>query len=147
MISILRLLTLGHLVGLALGVGCATAKLTLLVRARADHDLLPLYFRVSRPVTRWIIAGQSLLTLTGIGWLVLGYTITPLLIAKIVLVGALWVVGPLIDNVFEPRFRRSAPGAGEPMTPEFILSEKRLLLIEGAATGLFYVILVTGVMI
>ena len=66
-------LSLAHLIGLALGVGCATAKLTLLVRCKADHAFVPAYVAVARPITRLIILGLALLTLSGVGWLLLGY--------------------------------------------------------------------------
>jgi hypothetical protein len=125
-----------------LGVGCATAKLTLLLRCKADHSFLPAYIAVAKPVTRLIVLGLALLTLSGVGWLLLGYPFTSLLVVKLVLVGAIWVLGPIIDNVVEPRFQKLAPGAGEPPSHEFIRIQRRYLLLEGTATGLFYVIVV-----
>jgi hypothetical protein len=140
-------LSLAHLIGLALGVGCATAKLTLLVRCKADHAFVPAYVAVARPITRLIILGLALLTLSGVGWLLLGYPLTPLLVVKLVLVGAIWVLGPVIDNVVEPKFRQLAPGAGESASPAFIRIRQQYLLLEVIATGLFYVIVVMWVLV
>lgn len=144
--SLPSLLSLAHLVGLALGVGGATAKLMLLLKAKADHAFVPTYLAVARPVTRLIIPGLALLTLSGVGWLFVGYQFTPLLVVKIILVGSIWVLGPIIDNVVEPRFRELAPGVGESASPAFIRIQRRYLLMEMAATGLFYVIVVMWVL-
>lgn len=146
MTSLPSLLSLAHLVGLALAVGCATAKLALLVRCKADHAFVPTYMAVARPVTRLIVLGLALLTLSGIGWLLIGYQLTPLLVAKLALVGAIWVLGPIIDNVVEPKFQKLAPGAGEPASPAFIRIQQRYLLLEVLATGMFYVIVVMWVL-
>jgi hypothetical protein len=100
---------------------------------------------VARPVTRLIILGLALLTLSGVGWLLLGYPFTTLLVVKLVLVAAIWVLGPLIDNVVEPKFRKLAPRSGESVSPEFVRIQQRYLLMEGLATGLFYVIVVMWV--
>jgi hypothetical protein len=146
MTSLPLLLTLAHLIGLALGVGSATAKLTLLLKCRADPAFVPVYIAAARPVTRLIILGLALLTLSGVGWLLLGRPFTPLLIVKLVLVGAIWVLGPIIDNVVEPEFRQLAPGPGESASAGFIRIQQRYLLMEVAATGLFYVIVVMWVL-
>lgn len=68
MLSLPFLLSLAHLIGLALGVGAATVKLILLLRCRADHALAPAYVKVAKPITRQIVLGIILLTLSGIGW-------------------------------------------------------------------------------
>jgi len=94
-----------HLVGLALGVGAGTAKLVLLLKCRNDPSFVDVYLRVVRPLTRLIILGLILLTLSGIGWLLLGYSSTPLLIVKLFLVAAIWILGPVIDNSIEPKIR------------------------------------------
>jgi hypothetical protein len=146
MVSLPSLLSLTHLIGLALGVGCATAKLTLLLRCKADHAFLPAYMAAARPVTRLIILGLALLTLSGVGWLLVGYQVTPLLVAKLALVGAIWVLGPIIDNVVEPKFQKLAPRSGESASPAFIRIQRRYLLLEVIATGLFYVIVVMWVL-
>jgi hypothetical protein len=123
MTSLPSLLSFAHLIGLALAVGSATAKLTLLLRSKADNAFLPTYIAVSRPVTRLIILGLVLLTASGIGWL------------------------PVIDNVVEPKFRQLAPGPGESPSPAFTQIQRRYLFLELVATGLFYVIVVMWVLV
>ena len=147
MTSLPSLLSLAHLIGLALAVGGASAKLTLLLRCRTDHSFVPIYVAVAKPVTRLIILGLVLLTLSGVGWLLLGYQLTPLLIVKLALVGVIWVLGPIIDNVVEPKFRELAPAPGEPVSPAFIRIQQRYLLLEVGATGLFYVIVVMWMLV
>ena len=136
------LLSLVHLIGLALGVGCASVKLVLLLRAKLNHAFIPAYLEVARPITRLIILGLALLVFSGIGFMLTGYQFTPLLVVKLVLVGTILVLGPVIDNVIEPRFLRLAPAAGTSPSPAFIRIQRRYLLAETIATGLFYVILV-----
>ncbi len=147
MTSLPSLLSFAHLIGLALAVGSATAKLTLLLRSKADNAFLPTYIAVSRPVTRLIILGLVLLTMSGIGWLLVGYRFTPRLIVKLALVAAIWVLGPVIDNVVEPKFRELAPGPGESPSPAFMRAQRHYLLLEVTATGLFYVIVVMWVLL
>lgn len=136
-----------HLVGLALGVGAATVKVGLLLKCKPDGEFAPVYLQVNRPITRILIAGLILLTLSGIGWLIApgGYAFTPLLITKIVLVVALWIIGPVIDNVLEPKFTRLAPRPGEAPSPEFVEARRQLVFVECGATGLFYVVVLLGV--
>ncbi len=147
MISLPSLLSLAHFIGLALGVGCATAKLTLLVRCRADQAFVPAYIVAAKPVTRLIVLGLALLTLSGVGWLLLGYPFTPLLVVKLALVGAIWVLGPIIDIVVEPKFEKLSPRLGEPASPGFIRIQQHYLRLELIATGLFYVIVVMWVLV
>lgn len=144
--SLTLLMRVAHFIGLALGIGGGTAKLVLLLRCRSDQALLPAYFAVVRPITRLIILGMVLVTLSGIGWLLLGYPFSTLLVVKLVLVAGVWVLGPVIDNVAEPRFRTLAPGPGTAPSTEFLRAQSRYLTLEVAATGLFYVVLVLWVL-
>jgi hypothetical protein len=140
-------LSLAHLIGLALGLGCATAKLTLLARCRADPEFIPTYIAVARPVTRLIILGLALVTLSGIGWLLMGHPLTRILIVKLVMVGAIWVIGPVIDNVVEPKFAGLVPAKGESSSPAFQRIQRQYLWLEATATGLFYVIVIMWVLL
>jgi hypothetical protein len=133
-------LLLTHLIGLAWALGAATVKLALLFRCQRDRSLIPTYVRVVGAVTRQLVTGLILLTLSGIGWLLLGYPLTARLVTKLVLVAAVWVIGPIIDKVAEPRFRRLAPTAEEAVSPAFVRAERAYLALEVAATGMFYVI-------
>lgn len=139
------LLFVSHLFGLAIGLGGATAKLVLVLRCYRDHTLISSYLRVSASLTREIIIGLVILALSGIGWLVSGYGFSTLLIVKTVLVVAIFVIGPIIDNVVEPRFRKLAPADGAAPSLEFQAAFKHLLGFEIAATALFYVIFAIGV--
>lgn len=145
MASLLPLLLLTHLVGLAWAMGAATVKLTLLLRCKADRSFIPEYLKVVKPITRQLVVGLILLTASGVGWLFLGHPLTRRLVAKIVLVAAIWVLGPVIDNVAEPRFRKLAPAPGEAASNDFVRAERAYLLLEAVATGLFYVIVVMWV--
>jgi len=62
------------------------------------------------------------------------------MIVKLVFVGAVWVVGLLIDNITEPRFRKLAPAQGEKASEAFILIQKKHLALEVIGTLLFYII-------
>lgn len=146
MLSLRACLTAVHLIGLALGVGCATGKLALLVKCRTDRAFVPVYMATARPLTRFIILGLALLTLSGVGWLIMGYPLTPRLVVKLVLVGAIWVLGPIIDNVVEPKFQKLAPALGAPASTAFLRAQSRYLLLEMAATGLFYIIILMWVL-
>jgi uncharacterized membrane protein len=86
-----------------------------------------------------------LLALSGIGWLLVAYDLTPLLIVKLVLFGMVFVLGPVIDNVAEPKVRKLAPSAGEPASAEFLRARSFYVTLEFAATGLFYAIVVLWV--
>lgn len=146
MVSLPSILKVVHLIGLALGLGSATAKLTLLLRCKADPAFVVVFLKVTKPLTRQIVLGLALLVVSGIGWIFLGYPFTPLLITKLVLVGAIVVMGPIIDHVVEPEFEELAPETGEAPIPEFIRVQARYLGLEMVATALFYLIVVIWVM-
>ena len=139
---LLFFLTLAHLIGLALGVGAATVKVFLLLKCRRDTSFLKVYIQVARVITRQIVAGMIRLTLSGIGFLVVGFPFTSRLAMKVIFVAALWALGPIIDNVIEPKFRTLAPEPGAPASPEFITAQQRYVAIEVLATSLFYLIIV-----
>jgi len=145
-ISPRSLLTLMHLVGLGLGLGAASVKLALVLRARSDRALVPTFLASSKTITRLIIAGMILLTLSGVGFLWQGFRVGTVLGVKIVMVVALWAAGPLIDNVFEPRYRELAPALGQPASTDFARAEGRFLAAETFATGLFYAIVIWWVL-
>lgn len=135
------LLILTHLLGLALATGAATVKLVLLTKSYFNKGFVQIFIKVSRPITGIIILGMILLTLSGIGWLLTGFPFTPLLIMKIVLFVAVWVLGPIIDNVVEPKFISLIPQPGEVPSATFIRAHKHYMAFEIIATLLFYVII------
>lgn len=142
MISLPSFLTFVHLVGLSLGVGAATVKLVLLFKSRSNSDFLPVFIKASKPITQLIITGLILLTLSGIGWLLMGYPFTTLLIIKLVFVAAIWIIGPVIDNIIEPKFIKYVPTTNQQVTPEFIKILNKYIMLEVIATGLFYIIII-----
>lgn len=134
------LLMVMHLIGLAWAMGAASVKLVLLLRCRRDRSFIQVYLKVVGSVTRQLVAGLILLTLSGLGWLLVGHPLTRILVVKLVLVAAVWVMGPVIDKVAEPRFRRLAPTAGNAISLEFVRAEKVYVALEAVATGMFYLI-------
>lgn len=136
------LLTVSHLVGLAMAMGSATVKLILLIRTTRDPSLVAAFARVSRPITHLLVAGLLILVASGLGWLFLGYPIGGRLVAKLVLVAAVFALGPVIDKFVEPTFFRLAPAPGDTPSGEFLRAQRRFLSVEALATLLFYVITV-----
>jgi hypothetical protein len=144
MVSLWKVVTFIHLAGLVLGVGAATVKLALILAANHDRTLVPAYVRVSKLISRFIVLGIMVLTLSGVVLMFLGAKFTPLLIAKLVFVAGVWGIGPYIDNAVEPKLARFAPAAGEEATPEFLVAQKKHLRVEMIALFLFYVATVMG---
>ncbi len=140
--SIESLLPVVHLLGLALALGCATAKLRLLLKCVARQELLPAYVAAVKPITHLIVLGTILLILSGVSYLLFGYPLSGLLILKIVLVALIFLLGIIIDTVLEPKFAKRIPKVGESPSPEFLRIRRRYLFSEAVATGLFYVIFV-----
>lgn len=147
MFTLYHLLLLTHILGLGLALGGATAKFILLIRCQQDHKRFFIFFQVSKLLTVLIILGMILCTLSGVAWLLTNYPLRPLLIAKIVMVGLIWILGPVIDNVAEPRLRKELPGAGLEPGPGFNPARNRHLLLEIVATLLMYAVTVLGVLI
>ena len=142
MTSLSSLLRIAHLIGLIVGVGAATVKVALLLRTRSDPSWIPIYLRVSKPITRQIVLGMIVLTLSGIGFLLMGYPFTRPLATKLIFVVSLWILGPVIDNVAEPKYRKLATDPNETVKPAFAQAQRQYLVLEVLATFLFYVIIV-----
>ena len=139
--SSVPLLYLAHLTGLALGMGAATAKTLLLLRCRTDNAFIPTFIGVSRVMTRLIVTGLILLVLSGVAWLLIGGVVwTPRFIVKLVLVAAIFAIGPVIDNVVTPQYTRLSPSSGEPASAGFLRTQRRYIALECAATLLFYTV-------
>lgn len=136
------LLTIVHLIGLALGVGAASVKVVLLLKSKSDQSFLPIYVKASKPITQVLVLGLILLTITGIIWILDGYPFSSELIVKIVLVALVWVIGPIIDNVVEPKFKKLAPNSDQPASEEFSAVMKAYLALEIIATAIFYTIII-----
>jgi hypothetical protein len=85
-----------------------------------------------------------LLTVSGIGWLVRGYPLTPLLTVKLLLVGLIWALGISMDKVFEPRFIQRIPKPGSPQSLEFASAAKLHLVLDTCAALLMYIVMIIG---
>ena len=140
-----NVILLVHLVGLGLSLGAAAVKVSLLLACRGDPRRTSAYLLMAPLVTRFIVLGLGLLTISGITWLVLGRPLTPLLGAKLGLVAILWVLGPIIDRRVEPAFTRLAPAGGS--SPDLARARRRYVALELVATGLVGVITVLGVLV
>jgi Na+-transporting methylmalonyl-CoA/oxaloacetate decarboxylase gamma subunit len=121
--------------------------MVLLVKCYRDFEFVPDYLKVSKPITQLIVLGLVLMTLSGVTWLVLGYGVTTMLIVKLILVGVMWVLGPVIDNFIEPKFHAAAHSSGGTPSLAFTQVQKQHLAIESIATIIFYVIMVLGVLL
>ena len=95
-------------------------KARFLLKSKADPAYLLPYLALATAITRLIVLGLVLLTLAGIGLLLLGHALTALLVVKLAMVVLIFVLGPLIDKVVEPRFRELTPRAGESHSTAFI---------------------------
>jgi hypothetical protein len=140
------LLSLIHLVGLALAVGAATVKLILLFKSRFNYSFIPVYVKVFKPITKILLTGFILLTVSGIGWLLDGYPLYNVLIIKLAFVAAIWILGPIIDKIIEPKFLSLIPATDQPVSPEFIKAQKNYLIIEITAVVFFYFIIALWVL-
>lgn len=141
------ILALAHLVGIVFGIGAATVKIILLFKCRSNAGFIPIFLGVLKPVTMVIVIGQFLLTLSAIGLMVSGYPFTTIIILKIILLGCLWILGPTIDKVFEPKFEKLAPRQGESADPQFVKALNQFLAAEVFANGLFYAALILGLLL
>lgn len=147
MIILSVIIMLVHVIGLVLAAGSATIKILLLFKCNADYKFFPVYFRVAPLITRLIITGMILLTLSGITWIVIGYSLEPLLIIKIILVAFIWILGPIIDNVAEPKLKKSVLAPEQTPTAYVARIQKHHLMLEIAATALMYAAVITGVLL
>ncbi|MBW6495563.1 MAG: hypothetical protein K0B16_13590 [Burkholderiaceae bacterium] len=147
MFSLSVVLTLVHLIGFALGVGGATLKLYMLLQSASDLSLISSYFRTARTITRLIVLGIILLTVSGLAMVVLvgARPFTALFIIKLLGVGAILIIWPLIDNVTEPRARILAPQGAEAPNAQFRSALRLYVTLEIVATALFYLITVIWV--
>ena len=136
MIILSEILMIVHVIGLVLAAGSATIKLLLLFKCNANYKFFLVYFRVAPLITRMIITGMILLTLSGIAWIIIGYSLEPLLIVKIILVAFIWILGPVIDNVAEPKLKKSVLVPEQIPTADFARNQKQHLVMEIAATAL-----------
>ncbi len=121
-------------------------KLVLLIKCKADPSFVTVFLKVARPITWLIMAGLVLLTLSGVVWLLTGYPVASLLVVKIILVVMIWLVGPIIDKVAEPKLQALVPAPGEQGSPAFLRALNLYLVLEIIADGFFYAIIILWVL-
>jgi hypothetical protein len=138
--SLSSIILIVHVIGFALCIGAATVKVLLLSRCGSDPGFARTFLNVSRPITKSIIAGMILVTISGVTWLLTGYDFSTPLIVKLILFGAVWVLGPYIDNAIEPKFKAAVSAAGAFATAEFKSAWKRYMMLDSIAMLLFYAI-------
>ena len=105
------------------------------------------YFKLAPLLSKLIITGMILLTLSGIAWIIIGYSLELLLILKIIIVAGIWIIGPIIDSRAEPKVKRLYPSPGAEPSAEFTRSQQQHLLLEIIATAMMYAALIIGVLL
>lgn len=148
MFSLSGFLTLVHLIGFALGLGGATVKLYLLLQTASDLSLISSYLRSVRTISRLIILGIILLTVSGLATIITvgARPFTDVFVIKLLAVGAILIIGPLIDNVAEPKVRILAPQGDEAPSAKFSSALRHYITLEIVATALFYLITIIWVL-
>jgi len=141
--STVSVIYLTHLIGLSLALGAATTKTALLLRCRSDPSFVPAFKVASKAVTRLFVTGLVLLVVSGLSWFFVGgLRVTAPFVVKLLLVAAIFVLGPVIDNVITPKYNRLAPETGAAASSEFLKVQMQYIALEILATSLFYVITV-----
>ena len=136
-----------HVIALSLAAGTAFVKLLLVFRCKKDHTFYTDYFKLAPLLSKLIITGMILLTLSGIAWILTGYSLAWLLILKIIIVAGIWVIGPIIDSKAEPKVKRLYPSPGAEPSAAFTHVQEQHLLLEIIATILMYAALIIGVLL
>lgn len=136
-----------HVIALSLAAGAAIVKMLLVFRCKKNYRFYNDYFKLAPMLSKLIIAGMVLLTVSGIAWIFTGYSVNSLLIIKIVLVAGIWVLGPLIDGYAEPKIKKFLPFSEQAPAQEFFPAQKLHLRLEVVATILMYAVLIIGVLL
>jgi len=83
----------------------------------------------------------------GIGAASVKLTWTTTMIIKLVLVLILWLLGPYIDNVVEPKFKALSPDSDQNADADFNKILNKYLAVESLATFCFCVITPMGIVL
>ena len=129
-----------HNLGLAFGVGGATANQLLMMKSRSDKEFSPVFMKASEPIVKLTFLGLILLTFSGIGFFALGYPEKQMLLVKHIFVAGLWVSGSLMRFVYQPRLVRLAPKPGQPPKTEFLSVQQKEQALMKIVLILWYVI-------
>ena len=147
MLVLSEILYIVHVIALSLAAGTAFVKLLLVVRCKKDYMFYTDYFKLAPLLSKLIITGMILLTLSGIAWIIIGYSLELLLVLKIIIVAGIWIIGPIIDSRAEPKVKRLYPSPGAEPSAEFTRSQQQHLLLEIIATAMMYAALIIGVLL
>ena len=135
-----------HTVGLAFGLGGVTINVVLMIKARFDKELASTIIKVSKTIGPLIFLGLVLLTISGIGFMRLGYPLTRTLAVKHILVVALWIEGPLIFYLTS-KLAKLSPTPSEPPSLKFLSTRRMMQALAAAGLILWYTITVLGVLL
>jgi hypothetical protein len=135
-----------HIVGLAFGLGGVTVNFALMIKARFDKELASIMSKVSKTIGPLIFLGLVLLTISGIGFVRLGYPLTRTLIVKLHLVAVLWMEGLLISYI-SLKLGRLAPKLGEPPSLKFLSTRRKMQALAAVGLVLWYTITALGVLL
>jgi len=135
-----------HVVGLAFGLGGVTANVVLMIKARFDKELASIMSKVSKTIGPLIFLGLVLLTLSGIGFVRLGYPLTRTLIVKLHLVAVLWVESLLISYL-SSKLGRLAPKLGKPPSLKFLSTRRKMQALVAVGVVLWYTTTALGILL
>lgn len=134
-----------HLIGLAFGVGGVTANAILMIKTRSNKEFTPIIMKAVVLIGKLVFFGLVLLTVSGIGFLYLGYPLARLTV-KLFLVGALWIEGPLV-HYFTSRLAKLVPNPSQPASPEFLSIKRKTQVIGMIGVILWYMTTALGVLL
>ena len=140
------LFILVHTFGLAFGLGGVTINVALMIKARFDKELASVMSKVSKIIGPLIFLGLVLLTISGIGFMRLGYLLTRTLAVKHILIVALWIEGPLIFY-FTSKLEKLSPKLSEPPSPKFLSTRRKMQALAAVGLVLWYTITFLAVLL
>jgi hypothetical protein len=135
-----------HTVGLAVGLGGVTVNVTLMIKSRFDKELASNMAKILKTIGLLIFLGLVFLTISGIGFMRLGYPVTRTLAVKHVLVVALWIIGPLIFY-FTSKLAKLSPKPREYPSAKFLSTKRKMQALAAVALILWYTTTALGVLL
>jgi len=135
-----------HTVGLAFGLGGVTINVVLTIKARFDKELASTIIKILKTIGPLIFLGLLLLTISGIGFMRLGYPLTRTLAVKHILVVALWVESPLIFYLTS-KLAKLAPKQGEPPSHKFLSTKMKMQALVAVGVFLWYTTTALGTLL
>jgi hypothetical protein len=135
-----------HTIGLAFGLGGVTASFVLMIKSRFDRELASTIINVSKTIAPLIFLGLVLLTISGIGFMRLGYPLTRTLAIKHALVVALWIVGPIMLYLTS-KLEKLSSKPGEPPSPKFLSTRTKVQALAVVGLVLWYATTFLGVIL